>query len=126
MNSQIIIDAVENSKKEKHSFSEFIFSILKDKIVEVYVGDSFEVVKFEQTESNYPAVFIGKLIAAYQECIVLECVYIDTQTKSVQNGNHLFIHEKSIKAIDLADNKGTLTDAFLTSKDLPAILKHIK
>lgn len=121
MNEKIISECIQKSKQNKDSFSEFLFSILKDQVIEIYVGDSFEEIHLEQSSSNYPAVFVGKFIGAYGECVVLDSIYVDQKEKSVKSGNLLFINEKSIKAIDIADSKGTLQDMFCTSKDVPLI-----
>lgn len=121
MNEKFISECIKTSKENKHSFSEFLFSILKDQVIEIYVGDSFEEIHLEQSSSNYPAVFVGKFIGAYGECIILDSIYVDQKEKTVKSGNLLFIHEKSVKAIDIADSKGTLQDMFCTSKDVPLI-----
>ena len=125
MNKQSILKCIEESKGNKHSFSEFLFSLLKDEVIEIFVGDSFEEIHLEQSSNNYPAVFVGKFIGAYGECIILDSIYIDQKDKTAKSGNLLFIHEKSIKAIDIADNKGTLQDMFCTSKDVPLIRKFL-
>lgn len=79
--------------------------------------------KFIQNKAQViiTAVFIGKFIGAYGECIILNSIYVDQKDKTAKSGNLLFIHEKSIKAIDVADSKGTLQDMFCTSKDVPLI-----
>ena len=95
MNEKFISECIKTSKENKHSFSEFLFSILKDQVIEIYVGDSFEEIHLEQSSSNYPAVFIGKFVGAYAECLILNSIYVDQKDKTAKSGNLLFIHEKS-------------------------------
>lgn len=55
------IDAVNNSGKSI-SFAELAVKIYKDKIVEVYVGDTFEDIEYDDSTQKYAAVLVGKVI----------------------------------------------------------------
>lgn len=52
-----IHDTVEEFKNSNRSMAEFLASVFKDKIVEIYIGDSYEDISTEQISTSYPAVF---------------------------------------------------------------------
>jgi len=126
MNKEFITNKINESKKSSNSFCEFLFSFLEDEIVEIYTGDAFEEVHLDQNSFNYSAVFVGKFIGAYGECIILDSISIDQKTKDVKSGNIVIIHEKAIKAVNIADNNGNLQDAIVSSKKVNDIAYHFK
>jgi len=97
------------------TFAEFLVEIFKDKIIEVYVGDTYEDINTEQVSVSYPAVFCGKLIAAYRECLILNCAF--TSGRHLQFGNIMFINERAIRALNEIDGKGILKDMMLRSEE---------
>lgn len=97
------------------TFAEFIASLFHGRFVEIYLSDSYEEVSVEQISTNYPAVFCGKVVGAYKECLVINAAYV--QGKQVQLGNYMFLSERAIKAINEVDGRGTLEDMFLRSKE---------
>jgi hypothetical protein len=98
------------------TFAEFLAEIFHDKFIEVYVGDAYEDVSTEQVSTTYPAVFCGKVIAAYRECLILKCAYID-QGRHLKLGNVMFINERAIRALNEIDGAGILEDMMLRSKE---------
>ena len=105
--------------KEK-TFSEFIANLFKDKYVEIYVGDSYEEVKFEQSSTSYPAVFCGKIIGAFKECIVLEALHV-SKHKVVKSGSILFLNERAIRALSEIDGASVMSDMILSSIETNSI-----
>lgn len=105
------------------TFAEFIASIFEGKFVEIYLSDSYEEVSMEQISQNYPAVFCGKVVGAYRECLVINSVYID-KAKQMQLGNLLFVSERAIKALNSIDGNGIMEDMFLRSKESLVIKKR--
>ncbi len=105
-----------NDKGRTKTLAEFIAEIFKDKLVEIYLSDSYEEVSTEQISQNYPAVFCGKVIAAYRECLVINCAYVNHSNR-LQLGNLMFLSERAIKAISEVDGRGTIEDMFLRSKE---------
>jgi hypothetical protein len=99
------------------TFAEFLVEIFKDKFIEVYVGDAYEDVSTEQISTTYPAVFCGKLIAAYRECLVINCAFVAQNTKHLQLGNMVFVNERAIRALNEIDGNGTMEDMMLRSKE---------
>ena len=61
-------------------------------------------------------IFCGKVIAAYRECLVLNCAYIGA-SRHLTMGNMMFINERAIRALTEVDGKGTLEDMMLRSKE---------
>lgn len=105
------------SSTTKVSFAELIAKVWTDKIIEVYVGDTYEDIKYEDSTAKYPAVVVGKIVGAYGECIVINCAYMDQRTKQVQIGNIICLNERSIRFITEVDDSGVLKDCFLSTRD---------
>ena len=108
--------------KPNSSMAEFIFSTLKGKFVEIYVGDTYETVDVEQISMATPAIFFGKVLGAFRECLIIDAVYMGKDSKP-HLGNMIFINERAIMAITEASDmpNGSMGDLFLRSKDIPNI-----
>lgn len=117
-----IHNAVEKCHGTGKTFAEFLVELFKDKFIEVYVGDAYEDVSTEQISTTYPAVFCGKVVAAYRECLILNCAYASSHTGGhIQMGNMVFVNERAIRALNEIDGKGTIEDMMLRSKESLAI-----
>jgi len=113
---QNILDAVQECNKDRvKTLAEFLVTVFKDKFIEIYLGDSYEEVKTEQISTSYPAVFVGKVVAAYRECLVINCAYI--AGKKMELGQLMFINERAIRGLNEVDGKGIFEDLFTRSKD---------
>ena len=99
------------------SFAEIIAEVWGGKIVEVYIGDTYEDLKTEDATCKVPSVCIGKVVAAYAEMLVMNCVYINQRTRQAQFGNIVCLNERSVRTITEVDNSGMLKDTFLNSRD---------
>lgn len=123
---QDIINIIEKLQGSGKTFAEFLAEIFKNKFIEVYVGDTYEDVSTEQISTAYPAVFCGKLVAAYRECLVINCAYVN-QNKHLQLGNIVFVNERAIRALNEVDGNGTMEDMMLRSKetlDVKQMIEH--
>ena len=118
-----ILNAVKQMSGSGKTFAEFIAELFKDKIMEIYVGDSYEDVSTEQVSTTYPAVFCGKVVAAYRECLIINCAYVN-QAHHLQLGNILFINERAIRALNEVDGNGIIEDMMLRSKETLDIKNH--
>lgn len=118
-NEQQFIDAIKelHDNNKQITFAELIAQVWGGKIVEIYIGDTYEDIKFEDSTQKYAAVVIGKVITAYAECIVLNCAYTDQRTKKIQFGNIVCLNERGIRTITEVDESGILRDTFLNSRD---------
>lgn len=112
----------DNASKGCHStIAEFLYTLFKGKFVEVYLGDAYEDISTEQVSTPYAAVFSGKIIAAYKECLVMEGSYIDRRTRTWKSGKQIFISERSIRGFCEIDGNGILDDIFLRSREATQI-----
>lgn len=107
---------VEQCKGSGKTFAEFIAELFKDRFLEIYVGDSYEELSTDQVSVSYPAVFCGKVIAAYRECLVISAAFVD-RGKHIKLGNLMFISERSIRALTEIDGNGIIEDMMLRSKE---------
>lgn len=99
------------------TFAEFIAEIFKDKYLEIYMGDSYEETKLEQTSMAYAAVFCGKVMGAYRECLIINSFRTvgSGRNSSRKTGNIVFLNERAIKALREVDGEGTINDLFIKS-----------
>lgn len=109
-------DKIQQLQGTGKTFAEFLAELFADKFIEIYVGDSYEDVSTEQISTTYPAVFCGKVVAAYRECLVIDCAYV-AGGNHIKLGNYLFVNERAIRALNEVDGKGTLEDMMLRSKE---------
>jgi len=98
------------------TFAEFLAEIFKGKFIEIYLGDAYEEISTEQVSMEYPAVFCGKVVAAYRECLIINAAYIN-KDRHLKLGNMLFINERSIRALNEVDDNGIIEDMLLRSNE---------
>lgn len=110
-----LVDKLNETRQK--TFAEFIAELFKDKYVEIYMGDSYEEVKLEQNSMSYAAVFCGKVMGAYRECLVIDSFRTVGSGKSAgkTHGNVVFLNERAIKALREVDGFGTINDLFIKS-----------
>jgi len=124
MNDQQNINMIINNCKDSDkTFAEFIFELLKEKYVEIYLGDSYEDIKFEQVSTSQPAIFCGKVVGAYKECLIIDAVNVENN--QLITGNITFINERSIRALTQLDSNGSIDDLFLKSNESKKIKKFL-
>lgn len=121
MDNTSILSIINGMQGSGKTFAEFIAELFKDKYVEMYLGDSYEEISTEQISSSYPAVFCGKVIGAYRECLIIDCAYTG-KDKKLHMGNYVFVSERSIRALNEINGKGVLQDMFLRSTESMSVL----
>lgn len=122
---EFVLDVVQECNKDRvKTLAEFIVEVFKGKFVEIYLGDSYEEVSTEQISTSYPAVFCGKVVAAYRECLILNSVYADNISKKLKLGNMMFISERAIRGLNEIDGNGIIEDMFLRSSESLDIKDH--
>lgn len=104
-----------NETDRSRTFAEFLSVLFKDKFIEIYLGDSYEEVSTEQISVSYPAVFCGKVVGAFKECLIISSAFVTN--KKMQLGNLMFINERAIRALNEIDGNGIMEDMFLRSKE---------
>jgi len=118
ISEKFVLNVVEEFNKDRQkTLAEFVAEIFKGKYIEIYLGDSYEEISTEQISTSYPAVFCGKVVTAYRECLVLNSVYISSINKKMEIGNLVFINERAIRGLNEIDGNGILEDMFLRSKE---------
>lgn len=118
VSEKIVLETIEACNQDRtKTLAEFIAILFKDQFIEIYLGDSYEEVSTEQISQSYPAVFCGKVMAAYKECLVLNSVFVNKSTKSLELGNLVFISERAIRGLNAIDGNGILEDMFLRSRE---------
>lgn len=115
---EFVLSIVEESNKDRsRTFAELIAAVFQGKFIEIYLGDSYEEVSTEQISTSYPAVFCGKVVAAYRECLILNSIFTNKATKQLELGNMVFISERAIRGLNEIDGNGILEDMFLRSRE---------
>jgi hypothetical protein len=107
---------IEQLQGSGKTFAEFVAIYFNNKFVEIYVGDAYESITTEQVSTTYPAVFCGKVIGAYRECLIIDAAYI-SKDKKLELGNIMFINERAIRVLNEINGKGILKDMFLASQE---------
>lgn len=120
-----MIDTIETWSNREKTLAEFIATVYKDKYVEIYVGDAYEDIKFEQSSQNYPAVFSGKVISAYKECLVIEAIYV-AKDKKVQKGALMCLNERAIRCLIELNGDFSIQDMMLRSNETSSIYNAYK
>lgn len=121
-----VLDLIQacNAEGRTKTLAEFLAELFKDKFIEIYLGDSYEEISLEQTSTSYPAVFCGKVVAAYRECLVINSVFINKSNK-LELGHLMFINERAIRGLnEVSENNGIIEDMFLRSKETSKIKRH--
>ncbi len=106
-----------NENNRNKTFAEFIVYMFEGKFVEIYLGDTYEDVSTEQISTSYPAVFCGKVVAAFKECLIINSAYADRVSKKMKLGNMVLINERAIRGLTEIDGNGIMDDMFLRSKE---------
>ena len=115
-----------NPSEPKLTMAEFLAKVWKDKVVEIYIGDTYEDLKFEDSTQKSPAILVGKIVAAYAECMILNCAFSDQRTGDLRFGNIVALNERGIRTITEIDNTGILKDTFINVKDGKRIKEALK
>ena len=118
-----VCNLVSSLKGSGKTFAEFLADLFKNKCIEIYLGDSYEEVSTEQISTSYPAVFCGKVVSAYRECLIISAAYVD-DSKEIKFGNLMFVNERAIRALNEIDGNGIIEEMFLRSKESLIIRDH--
>jgi hypothetical protein len=121
-----VLQIIEESKGSGKTIAEFLSVLLKDRVIEIYLGDSYEEISTEQVSVSYPAIICGKVIGAYRECLIINGGYVDRITKKIKTGNLLFISERAIRALNEVDSIGVFEDSLLRSRESLEVGKLFK
>ena len=112
------------SESNSSTFAEVISENLKDKFVEVFFGEAFEVLKQADSDRNMFTTICGKLLGATGDVLILNCFYVDDNGIS-RLGNIVYINGYAIKAISEINACGSLHETFLSTIDSKKIHKTL-
>lgn len=116
----------EANKDRGKSFAEFLSILFKDKLIEIYLGDAYESLSTEQSSTDYPAIFCGKIIGAFKECLILDCPSI-SKSKKLSFGKVIVVNERAIRALsEVTDIDSTLENMLLRGPGAVRMLENIK
>ena len=99
--------------------------LFKDKFVEIYLGDAYETISTEQISTDYAAVFCGKVVGAYKECLIISAAYIDINQK-MRLGKLVFISERAIRALSPVGEAGIMQDLFMKSNEVASLYRALR
>lgn len=102
------------------TYVESVAELLKNEVVEVYIGESYESIKLDQSEYNTPAVIICRILGGHKDCLMVQMLHADENDKKTLSTS--YINGWSIKLIKKVDGNN-LEASFLTSKKTPAFKK---
>lgn len=125
VSEKYLSDTVQQLQGSGKTFAEFLATVFKDRFIEVYVGDVYEDVSTEQISTAYPAVFCGKVIGAYRECLMINCAHA-ASNHHLELGNILFVNERAIRALTEVDGKGTIEDMMLRSNETLSVKRSFQ
>jgi hypothetical protein len=123
-NEQQFKDAIAeiHTSGKDHTLAEFLFKVWKDKIIEVFIGEAYEDIKWDDSSQRVASVVVGKFIGAYAECLIINSVYVDSKN-NMRTGNIICLNERAIRHVAEVDGNGCIADTFLTSADATKIKK---
>lgn len=113
-----------STTKDKTSYIEQVVTFLKGQVVEVYMGEAYEVIKLDQSESQSPQVFIGKVVDGSGDCLVLQTLNVNEANK-ISCDKLIFIQGYNIYSISPVTDHSVLNDILFKSTDLHKVLKHL-
>ena len=122
-----VFDDLHREKTSRDlSFAELVYKLMKDKLVEVYIGDTYEDLKSQDSTMKVNAVICGIVKGAYGDCLILDCAYVEQNSKKIIFGNIVCLNERSIRTLTEVDNNGSLKDTFISSKEALLIKIHMQ
>lgn len=103
-----------------NTYVESVAELLKNQVVEIYIGESYEAIQLDQSEYNIPAVIICKILGGHKDCLMVQMLHAGNDDKKTLSIS--YINGWSIKLIKKVDGNN-LEASFLTSKKTPAFKK---
>lgn len=91
-----------------------LLPILRDKLLEISVGDEYEEIILSDHVRKVNGVIYGILKDIVDEFLVVDCYYI-SKNGDLKHGNIIYINTWAIKAFTQVNSEGCLNDVFLSS-----------
>jgi hypothetical protein len=87
------------------------------KVLEIYIGDQYETLNFDDYSTPQNCIIYGRLVEVLDRFLVVNCFYIDKTTGVLRDDNTCYISSFQIRAMTPLDARGTLGDIFLSTND---------
>lgn len=107
----------------ERKFSDELITKFKGKIIEIYIGDQYESLNFDDYSQQQNATIFGRLVDVLDRFLILDCFYINPQTGELATGNLVYINTFQIRAMCEVNDEGCLDDIFLSAKHATKVKK---
>lgn len=107
-------------------FSDELINKFKGKLIEIYIGDQYESLNFEDFSQQQNATIFGRLVDVLDRFLILSCYYVDKRTNRLKSGNLVYVNTFQIKTMTEVGDDGSLEDIFLSSKDVSKVRKLLE
>ena|ERR1700733_1398263 len=114
-----------NGNGELRKISDELLNKYKGKVLELYIGDQYETLNFDDYSTPKNCSIFGTLIDVLDRFVIFDCYYMDQKTRELRSGNRIFINAFQIRAFTEVNGKGSLGDIFLSVDDAKEIRKLI-
>lgn len=101
------------------TYVESLVDFLKDKLVELYVGDQYEQVAYSDNTQNVSSVLVGKIVGGEGDCLIFDSLYRDKIDKKQKHGNIVYINGYNIRAACELNGSGSFRDSIVSVNDSP-------
>lgn len=113
------------AKPQSNTYAESLGYLLSGQIVEIYLGETYEQIKMEQSDENNPAILVGKILEGHGNVLVVEAAAF--RNRRIDHYRKVYINDYSIKFICVLEpsNVGA-TNIFMDSREAGRIYNEIK
>lgn len=118
------LSLIEQFQGQEKTLAEFLGNLLKDQLVEIYLGDSYETISLEQHSTSYPALLCGKILGAYKECLVFNAAHY-SRANEITLGKIIFINERGIRFVNPINKSVSSKDMFFNHSDSASLKKFL-
>lgn len=105
------------SNGDLRKFSDELKEKYIGKVLEIYIGDQYETLNFDDYSTPQNCIIYGRLLEVLDRFLVVNCFYIDKASGTLRDDNKVFISSFQIRAMTALDARGSLGDIFLSTND---------
>ena len=114
--------AYADTNGDLKKFTDYLLS-KKGRAVELYIGDQCETLNFDEVSVPKNCSIFGIILDVLDRVLILDCFYVDRNTKQLRSGNEIVINTFQIRAMTDLHQNGSLGDVFLSVEDADKIRK---
>jgi hypothetical protein len=116
--------SLNQSGDDLKRFSDILVTRFKGKVIEIYIGDQYETLNFEDSSQPQNCIIYGRLLDILDRFILLDCFFID-KNHNLKTNNLIYINLFQIRVMTELNSNGSLSDIFLSAKDSEKIKKAL-